>query len=484
MLDHLLSRLGEHMDDLATMMFRQAAKVPGASGMTLPVLLNKQQQRRRLAARQLIFLKSAFYHDLPKLQRFRLQAYGNILWRRFETVVFQQTNTGVNWQIENNGVPVFTQSSAGSTLKQAERDAALTLTLATQVNNYDVIPDAGQQRIVIRNIPGTPEIARSSQTFATVPLAQAEIPNIAQWVRSMWSAHAITPLEWRLYHLLPVMTMERRILFHSLVSFFEIINDPNGSPQNEKIFRLWELPGFTGTQLLISQGNFPGATNAIAIANAQAAVRQVMAFGIFHGNYSITGISPNLVITLSDDAGAVIARSPSVFADEAAAKTGIDKILHHLHFYYSVEGFYILEHHHLFSTGSTPLVIDPSTKDPYSFQLSLVFPSGYVRDFAANARTADLPARFREEEFRKYAERMARNACPAHILPRIYWVDRNVPGNALVGNEPCFDLFETRYLNWLEAFLTDQESEATISPLRNLLKETLNAIIVDSELTL
>ena len=483
MMDHLLSRLGEHMDDLASRMFRLAANVPGGSVMTLPVLLDAQLKRRRLAAKQLIYSKSDFYRDLPKLQHFRLQAFGNVRWRRKSIVQFQADPSGINWQINNNGSPIFTQSSSALTQHQAERDSQLVIKLATQPSNYNVVPDGGQQRLVIRALPGSPDLSRNTQTFASIPLAQTAIPNIAQTIRRLWVAHAITPLEWRLFHLLPIRTMERRTLFNALSDFFQIINDPNGSPQNEKIFRLWSSPGFTGTQLLQSQGNFPGLTNPIAIANAQAAVRQVMQEGLLPENYSTTGTSPNIVITLSDSLGNILARSTSVFADEATARQGINTIINHLHFFYSVEGFYLLEHIHLFSTGATPFTISPEIKDPYSFQVSFVFPSGFVRDFVNDALTPDLPVRFREEEFRKYAERMIRNACPAHILPRIYWVHRNIPGTVLVGNEPCFDLFETRYLNWLDAYFTDQVTEATISPLRNALKETLNVIIIDSNAT-
>jgi hypothetical protein len=46
-------------------------------------------------------------------------------------------------------------------------------------------------------------------------------------------------------------------------------------------------------------------------------------------------------------------------------------------------------------------------EDPYSFKLSVVLPY--------------WPERFRSMAFRRYAERIIREECPAHILPKICW---------------------------------------------------------------
>ncbi len=48
-------------------------------------------------------------------------------------------------------------------------------------------------------------------------------------------------------------------------------------------------------------------------------------------------------------------------------------------------------------------------EDPYSFRISIVLPY--------------WPERFADLDFRRYAERLLREECPAHIHPRICWID-------------------------------------------------------------
>src|SRR2546430_7851142 len=71
-------------------------------------------------------------------------------------------------------------------------------------------------------------------------------------------------------------------------------------------------------------------------------------------------------------------------------------------------------------------------RDPYSQRISLVFPSGNARDFSkprATASTTEVtPDRFRDPEFRTYAERVIRQACPAHLMPPVYWLAPSTPG--------------------------------------------------------
>lgn len=485
MLDHLLARMGEHMEDLASQELRNAASIPDASAMTLPQLLAKQLQRRRHALRHLIDAKSAFYRELPEIQSRRLQSYGNVLWHHEDLATFQQNSTGVSWQLHNaTGQPVLEQFSIAPNITEAKRLTQLTIALATQPSNYTIVPAGGQRRLEIRAVSGVAAISRSVQLFPNVIAAQAGIQAIALEIRRTWVSHALMSLERRLYHQLPIRSLVRRAVIHSLTEFFEILNDPGGSPMNEKIFRLWERLGFSGAQLLRSEGNFPGLTNAISIANAQAGIREVITHGIDDTNYTIEGASPSFNVVLRNPANTIIARSPSVFTDTVSAKTEIERITSHLYLNYSVEGFYVLENVLLFTSSGVQLEIGSAGKDPYSLQISFVFPSGYIRDFISGLRTSDMPAKFRDAEFRKHAERMIRRACPAHLLPRVYWVDRAVTGAVLAGTEPCFDLFEGRYLAWLEAFLTDRVNVSVMDPLRDALTLTLNRIVLEAETTL
>ena len=57
-----------------------------------------------------------------------------------------------------------------------------------------------------------------------------------------------------------------------------------------------------------------------------------------------------------------------------------------------------------------PLLVAPVHRDPYSLQLSFLFP--------------DWPARYRHGEFRKLVERTIREETPAHLIPTIRWLDQ------------------------------------------------------------
>ena len=169
------------------------------------------------------------------------------------------------------------------------------------------------------------------------------------------------------------------------------------------------------------------------------------------------------------------------------------------------EGFYIIEHLLLYpvSTGDTALLIPKSASsclpvsssgityslpdDQYSFILTVAFPSGYAHDFSDTSSTAlkfkTQPARFRDLEFRQYAEQTIRKFCPAHILPLVVWVDEALAGTALVNSSnepyPCFDNLESTYTSWLSDFFTDDVDPSLIAPRRNNLVSVLNGIFSD-----
>src|ERR1035441_1027811 len=126
----------------------------------------------------------------------------------------------------------------------------------------------------------------------------------------------------------------------------------------------------------------------------------------------------------------------------------------------------------------------PTTRerDPYSQRISLVFPSGYARDFSLPRRTAPTtpftPDRFRDPEFRNYAQSAIEQACPAHVMPTVYWVDRASPGSPVP--PASFDAFEQRYFAWLDSVLIPGAPAATVNAARNAMVESLNAIANDT----
>jgi hypothetical protein len=94
------------------------------------------------------------------------------------------------------------------------------------------------------------------------------------------------------------------------------------------------------------------------------------------------------------------------------------------------ENFYVVEHILLRpmegdSQQQVPILAEPRLKDPYSLQLSFVFP--------------DWPPRFKHPNFRTFVERTIREETPAHLSLMIHWLD-----------QPAMTAFETAYRDWLD----------------------------------
>ena len=127
-------------------------------------------------------------------------------------------------------------------------------------------------------------------------------------------------------------------------------------------------------------------------------------------------------------------------------------------------------------------------QDPYNHQLSLIFPSGFGRDFTTETNESIdpeyiLPHRFRDREFRRHVERVVQQSCPAHLRPHIYWVDRQDPEQS-VSSSPLtpeatdisFDQFEAIYFTWLNTQLLPGISVNEQAIARNQMILAMNAL--------
>lgn len=483
MLDHLLSRLGESMDDLAAMAFRESYNVPNASGLDLEKLQALQEERRIATTKRLLKEKSDFYYALPSLHESRLQSFGLPSSKNKALINTQPVSTGFGWQILNsNGTAVLQQSNIELTETAARLKAEEALTLATSTAYYTAVDEGGGVfRLHLGSSDSADLSGASVQTFANLSDANNAIAPLNESIINAWVNYSLSTLEAKLYHLLEIQTKnERRQLITPIAEYFEIFNDTISTLK----FRLRQLPGALGDILLESETNFPD------VATATNAVNSAIQNGIFSESYTTDlPISGPFAITLHDPAGTILARSPLTFPDEDDAAAKAEQIRQHLYRYYSVEGFYMIEHillNPIFTADSFLQITDSENpcqpvlttrKDPYSFQLTFVFPSGYEQNFnTLLIRQESGPARFRDEEYRAYAEATIRKTCPGHILPMILWVDRAIPGLSLPAGTPSFDNFEILYRQWLAAYLTDEITEAALGSLRNDLVDILNKI--------
>ncbi|MEN8228457.1 MAG: hypothetical protein ABFS38_09910 [Bacteroidota bacterium] len=479
-LDHILAIFGEDLQDKVALLFRKASEVQGASGITLEELLQKQSDQRDQASSQLIRDKSAFIEDLPALNRDRAQSFGNPVWRNYQ-LFRMDTLTGGSWLITDGGSnPIFHSSTDSGSFMSCLKKAAEALSLATIDSNYTVVLlPGGQHRLEVSSGPSSRAVAESVATYASNTLALAAIPGWVQTAIQLWWRFGLSPIECRLLHMLGIREKERRQLVRPLNTYFEIYDDtPN--PNFEKRFRLWELPGLSGDELLNSELNYPGTSNADALQNAEEAIRSLISRGFFKENYEIENPAPGIfqvVLTLSG--GTIVARSTNLSTHKLAEEE-IERIRDHLYFWYSAEGFYMIEHFLLYPDSETdPELEIGDMDDPHSFQMTFVFPSGYARDFVGSQVEQIQPDPFRDPEFRKHTEKQVRKACPSHILPRILWVDRVLPGSIVTPLDPSFENFEQRYRAWFEMWIVDEADQAAVGPLKNDMVEILGIIYQD-----
>jgi hypothetical protein len=479
-LDHLLATLGEDMRDRVALVFRLAAEVPGGAALPLPLLLAIQRQRRLDALRDLIRDKSDYYYDVPELNRTRAQAHGHPLRRTARLAEVTPVAGGSGWRIvDRSGAPLLRHVAPAASPRGAQRAMEEALQLATRAGRYTVRTEVGgERRLELRSNAAADPVAESVDSYPTDADAQAAIPAAVDAALDLWASFALVPLEWRLHHLLGIDLRERRRLVHAVADYVEIFDAPV-NPNNEKLFRLWESPGLAGDELLVSVDVYPGATDAAATASALAAAALMLEHGGKDGRYRIEDAGPNtfeVVLTLPD--GTALARSPLPAASEAAAVAAAGRIRDHLYGRFSGEGCHLVEHHLLFPTAAGTALEVPGRQDPYSFQLTLVLPSGYARDLSQEngAREPAPPALYRSEEFRRYAERQIRNVCPAHILPRVLWLDRALPGTPVGAADASLDAFEEAYFAWLSAYLADEAGDTEVGAPRTALTAVMNAL--------
>ncbi len=484
-LDHLLAALGEDMRERSALVLRLSVQVAGGELMSLPDLLEAQKQNRLTALDDLIKDKSAYYFDIPDLNLNKPQAYGHPLWRIPQLLTISETTGGFAWQITDiAGSPLFRQFAVASSYEVAQRAAEQALKLGTEANRYSFrIEPVNRRRLELRANPAADPIAESVTTYGSDGAAGAAILEAENILLDIWMGYTLIPLELRLYHLLGIDLKERRLLIHEQADYIDIFDEPIANPDNRQRFRLRALPALPGSIMLDSADNYPGLTEPQAIAAATTASELMIDYGMEARNYRVEKTGANtFILSLVTPAGVTHARSPVVFATNALAEEEAERIRHHLFRLFSSEGLYIVEHHLLFPPATIDTALEiPGQKDPYSFQLTVILPSGYARDFSV-ANSVPQPSRpslYRNEEFRKYAEQQVRKHCPAHIMVRILWVDISVPGTPVSLLDPSINTFEKTYLTWLRAVMTDETDAVSINAARNALAGTMNILYTE-----
>lgn len=491
MLDHLLARQGEEMVAYSQELHRYAQKELLEGEIDTSDIRTYMLQRRQAANARLIRAKAALLHDIPQLNGIRLQAFGNPLQRRTDIVQIEQDDAGFNWIISLDGQSVLRNVNSYANHAAAVIAAEEAVVLAAQQSDYVIVSAAGRKQYQLEDSSGlsTRVIAKSPQTYASVSTAETAAQACAQQFNDLRLSGSQTPLEQRLVHLCGFRQNGRRRLLTAIDDFFEIYDEVDSDGIIEKRWRLWEYAGRTGRVMLSSVFHFEAATDTEAEAMASEAIYRVIRYGQDEWNYTVSPAGTNTYnFDLRHPSGAKIGLRNPPYPSEAAARVGIDETIKHLYHHYSAEGFHLVEHlllrpqqagDEFLSLPDGPAKFE---QDPYSQRLSLIFPSGYMRDFSLPAEDTtepdnSAPHRFRDMEFRQHVERMVQQACPAHLLPSIYWVDRQLSDTPdTSGENYSFDDFELAYFNWLNTILIPGIAPEDIRAARNELVLALNGV--------
>lgn len=223
---------------------------------------------------------------------------------------------------------------------------------------------------------------------------------------ALWNSTNISGLERRIAQLLGIGNSMRRNL--SNVSY-DVYAELDTTPDNEYRFRV-KHP-ITGKILLSS------STHYTTPEDARQEMQQAIECAQTDAGYvrKMTGDGKHY-FDIINAVGDVIARRIEYFVTTEQLEAAIQSLITHLR----GEGMYLIENLLLLPDPNQPadpflpICVDPNCTDcadddPYSYRLHIVLPA--------------YAGRFHEMEFRRFVEDTIRQETPAHILPKICWVN-------------------------------------------------------------
>lgn len=282
--------------------------------------------------------------------------------------------------------------------------------------------------------------------------------------KELWDTDNISGLSRRLGRLLGIRNVKRRNLANLR---FDIYDERDTDEKKEFRFRLRDDRAAGGGKILLSSSWKFSDSRA-----ARVEMQRVLSCAHDRRNYQLrTARDGRFYFNLTDASGDIQARRIEYFATAELRAAAIDFILDLLQDRFSDEGLFLVEHLLL----RPPRVLSPLNEelpatflpicigesgnhkyiDPYSCRISFVLPA--------------WPVRFADLDFRRFVEKTIRQETPAHILPKICWVDRKQMAT-----------FEQVYQRWLKAkygFRRGEKNQllaemvSTLSKLRSVYPE-------------
>ena len=239
----------------------------------------------------------------------------------------------------------------------------------------------------------------------------------------LWNSANVSGFERRIARLLDIGDWTRRNLSEVAYDTYAEIDQ---TPDDEFRFRVRHP---VDGKILLS-----GSTNYLSAALARDAMELAVARAQRPEAYQRRVASDGRpYFNIVDAGGDIIARRIEYFATADAMESAISGLIAHLRSYYSGEGLYVVEHILLLpEEAGDPFMdicvdtacTDCAEADPYTYRVTVVLPA--------------FTGRFRDMDFRRFVEETLRQEMPAHILPRICWV-----------NSDDMAAIEKAYRDWL-----------------------------------
>lgn len=248
----------------------------------------------------------------------------------------------------------------------------------------------------------------------------------------VWDTNNVSGLEHRICRLLGISNYFR----HSISSIkSEVVEEINNGTA-EYVFRIAD-PDNASRTLLSSTKKY--ATKA----EAETVFTKAMEHAALRDHFDLKQAADGRYhFNVIDNKGEVLARRFEFFTSKSIAEAAILKLMLLVKEQYSNEGVFVVEHLLLrmdatflqkeneqfnkenFLPVCTDNDCEDCEQDPYSFRITVVLPGETLR--------------FRNMDFRKQVENLIRQQTPAHIYPKICWV-----------NNEQLAQFETAWKLWL-----------------------------------
>jgi hypothetical protein len=284
--------------------------------------------------------------------------------------------------------------------------------------------------------------------------------------KELWDTANISGLSLRLGRLLGIRNVKRRNLANIKLDIYDE-RDKVDDNRKEYRFRIRDdRPEMKEKILLSSSWKF------LDSRDARKDMHRVLGYALDRSNYQPrTAKDGRFYFNLTDGKGDILARRIEYFETESERDAALDQILDLLQDKFSDEGMFLIEHLLLRPERESKLPWDERTADlarpltsrsiaemtrpienalvaeqqqglflpictggdcsdvkyidPYSCRISIILPA--------------WPVRFADMDVRRFVEKTIRQETPAHILPKICWVDRQ----QMAG-------FERVYKRWLQ----------------------------------